>query len=430
MNLIHGKLVLSAQERDAVLDALGGMLLETLRKEPLPPEIVWDACQALADSVGEQHIPLLAQLGISEDMACIYLQEAKALLQRDALRKRVEKELVGLPSGECRETEGLHIRETRMPLGVLLHIAAGNQYGLAFYSIIEGLLTGNINIVKVPGGDDGLTAMILLELLRIEPRLAEYIYLFDYSSQDETAMQTLVDSADAVVVWGGDAAVSALRRMAKPNTKLIEWGHKCSFAYITTDGMRDELLIALAAHIVRTNQLLCSSCQVIYLNTDSMDEIYVFCKRFLPILEQCRRESGEELPLAIRAQTGLLTYTQTLQACRKPCRVFTGAQHALLACEDDALEASIPYGNCAVKRLPRAKILETLKPRKGHLQTAGLLCAEAERAALTQTLWRAGVLRVAQGADMSQLIEGEAHDGEYALRRYVRVVSAFGTEPH
>ena len=48
------------------------------------------------------------------------------------------------------------IREETRPLGVLLHIAAGNAEGLPFFSVVEGLLAGNINILKLPGMDDGV----------------------------------------------------------------------------------------------------------------------------------------------------------------------------------------------------------------------------------------------------------------------------------
>ena len=57
----------------------------------------------------------------------------------------------------------------------------------------------------------------------------------------------------------------ALSRYAA-GTKLIEWGHKTSFAYITEKGMREELLVGLAKHMLQTRQALCSSCQLIFLD--------------------------------------------------------------------------------------------------------------------------------------------------------------------
>ena len=45
-----------------------------------------------------------------------------------------------------------------------------------------------------------------------------------------------------------------------------------------------------------------------------------------------------------------------------------------------------------------------------------------ERAALGGLLARAGVVRVTEAGEMSRTIPGEAHDGDYPLRLYSRVV--------
>ena len=111
-----------------------------------------------------------------------------------------------------------------LPLGTLLHITAGNMEGLPVFSIVEGLLTGNVNILKVPGNDGGLSLDIILRLIRLEPALADYIYVFDTSSGDLPAMRRMEEMADGIVVWGGDSAVAAVRRSAPPGTRLIEWG--------------------------------------------------------------------------------------------------------------------------------------------------------------------------------------------------------------
>lgn len=54
---------------------------------------------------------------------------------------------------------------------------------------------------------------------------------------------------------------------------------------------------------------------------------------------------------------------------------------------------------------------------------AGLICSPEKRAALTDSLIRCGVARITRAGSMSELFSGEAHDGDYPLRRYVRVVN-------
>ena len=426
MNLIKGKLVSSKRERDMTLQTLEESLLDTLKDNTLTTQMVCDACDTLSREIGEHHLALLQSVGIPKEKATEYIREAKIILKKEGLLERLKLEL-GAKYGNNRPftPKGSHteVEERILPLGTLLHITASNQYGLAFYSVIEGLLTGNINLVKLPSEDDGLSAMIFLELFRIEPRLADYVYLFDYHSLETETIEKLMRLADAVVVWGSDEAVKAVRHLADPTTKIIEWGHKLSFAYITKDGLRENLLRGLAQNIIETNQLLCSSCQGIFLDTDSMEDVFEFCKLFLPILEKCREEYNEKIPLEVAAQTGLRAYNESLQVNYYSCRVFQGQQSTLLAYEDSALVLAIPYGNCWVKRLPREMMLSVLRPHKNHLQTAGLLCGDEEVETLTAHLWNAGVSRVTRGENMSQGYYGAAHDGEYPLRRYTRIAS-------
>ena len=80
-------------------------------------------------------------------------------------------------------------------------------------------------------------------------------------------------------------------------------------------------------------------------------------------------------------------------------------------------------GNVLVKPLPSAQIMEVLREKKQYLQTAGLCCREEDRERLTQLLVRAGVNRITSLKNMSASLPGEAHDGEYPLRRYVRMVN-------
>ena len=103
-------------------------------------------------------------------------------------------------------------------------------------------------------------------------------------------------------------------------------------------------------------------------------------------------------------------------------RIYSGRLCQLVACEDHELELSEMFASCLVKRLPAGKMAPVLRGAQGRLQTAGLVCAPEKRAALAQALARCGVVRITRAGSMSHTLCGEAHDGEYPLRRYVRLV--------
>ena len=136
-----------------------------------------------------------------------------------------------------------------LPLGVLFHIAAGNMPGLPVYTVLEGLLTGNINLVKLPHGDKGLSLAAFGLLAEQEPRLSPYIYAFDLPSGQREDMKALAAMADGLVVWGGDGAIKSARTLAGPGCKLMEWGHRLSFAYVSGYADKEAELSALVERV-------------------------------------------------------------------------------------------------------------------------------------------------------------------------------------
>ncbi|MBD5549351.1 MAG: acyl-CoA reductase [Lachnospiraceae bacterium] len=380
----------------------------------------------------------IAQLGIEAMEEQI--RTVVAMANRESIEYRLEVELGELKgpflNGQAikgRQGSGMDAVDTYIyPLGTLFHIAAGNREGLPVFSVLEGLLTGNINILKLPQADQGLSIEILQELLEIEPSLAEFLYVFDTPSTDLDAMCAMAGMSDGIVVWGGDEAVAAVRRFAPAGVRLIEWGHKLSFAYLSgldeiEEEILDEELRALAEHIVSTRQVLCSSCQVIYLDQSSLEGVKDFCNRFLPYLEQAALKFPAK-SAGMRAEISMKCYCETLQKIiageeLTERQLFAGRNCSLTACEDMELELSEMLGNCLVKCLPSEMMMDVLRRNKGYLQTAGLLCPQNKRRELTERMADCGVARVTSVGKMSDSFFGEAHDGEYPLRRYVRTVN-------
>ena len=142
------------------------------------------------------------------------------------------------------------------------------------YSVIEGLLVGNINILKLPTGDSGLSVLLLNELIKEQPKLKDYIYVFDVPSTETETIKTLASFADAVVVWGGEAAVKAARQLVDVNATIIDWGHKMSFSYLDLN-VKDDELEALCQSVCLSNQLYVLLSQGIYVNTKIMRSTYV-----------------------------------------------------------------------------------------------------------------------------------------------------------
>ena len=413
------------KEQNKLLDGLEETITQVLQRPAPTAETVITACDGLARRVlSGEFDGIIAALGLDRRFTLAQAAAAANLLRRDSLEFKLDLELGPDWAGPKAVTpphSGLTLTKEVLPLGVLFHIAAGNVDGLPAYSAVEGLLTGNVNILKLPQADGGLSVLLLHALTQAAPALADYLYVFDTPSDDLPAMQKMAAMADGIVVWGGEGAVSAVRGLAPAGCRLIEWGHKLSFAYVTPGGETPEALSALAAHIADTRQLLCSSCQVIFLDTEDREEVRAFCRRFLPVLEGAMA-AGAPLDDGSAAQVTLAQYEQRLESITAPGpEVFYGKGCSLTIGADGELELSLQFGNPLVKALPRAQLPAMLRRHKGVLQTAGLICAPEEREELAMALLRSGVVRVTGPGDMSRTTCGDAHDGDYPLRRYTRV---------
>lgn len=418
-------------------DALYTQIIETLEKNEHDStsmtivQTVLNACDRLANDINEAtHLPLLLALGMREEKAMRELQIIKSMLSRTTLEARLSQELGDPTHG------GKYPNLSWRPLGVLLHIAAGNVDALPAFSVIEGLLAGNVNLLKLPSGDDGLSGLLLDTLVEYAPSLKPYIHIFDTPSTDIEGMKQLAELADAIVLWGGDEAVSAVRALARPNTKIIEWGHKISFAYVSgfdlthteadkgCDNRLMDALRGIAYNMLDTSQLFCNSCQGIYVDTDQMATLYTFAERFHKILEDVADEMDVPVPpVGICAQKALEQHTEELESAFMEKRVYRSGTRSVIAYPDQRLTLSYQFGNCWVKRLPRHEVLTILKPYKNQLQTMALVCEDDEMRGLSDLFLKTGIVRITRGELMSVAEAGLPHDGEFPLRRMSKLVS-------
>lgn len=420
MNLFYGEFV-SNEEIEDKLDILRDKVVTARECPPLSAETVIAACEKLLDSIDDDFlVTMIEGQGISHEKALREVAQARSIMSRETLERRVALELkdYGKEDGVSDK-----IRILRRPLGTLFHIAAGNLDVLPAFSVIEGLLSGNINILKLPSGVDDLSITIMKQLTDIEPELIPYIYVFDFPSTDIEMMKKLAELSDAVVVWGGAEAVKTVRSLAKPDTRIIEWGHKLSFAYVSGE-VSDEALSEVAYNICDTNGLLCSSCQGVFVDTDDDEELKVFAGRFLEILKKEVPLHDEIKQTSIKAQKSLEMYTEAIESLVSGKKeVLRGEGCGIIVKHDSLLEPSYGFRNIWVKPLTSEKMVRELSGYKGFLQTAALICPDTDRERLTELLINSGVNRITSGLGMSSVLDIEPHDGLLPLSEYSRLVT-------
>lgn len=405
-------------KQEELISSLEGDMLETLQNnKTLTYNDVIDACDKLYQRVMNHEfdsivLPLLEMA----NMPYSTFERYAKYFSKEGLLKKIDIELGDLKNGEL----DLDEENTRHyePLGILFHIAAGNVDLLPAYSVVEGLLVGNINILKLPTGDNGMSIRLLQELIKESPILKDYIYVFDVPSTEVETIKQLANLADATIVWGGDMAQKAARTFVDIHSSIISWGHKISFTYVDKN-VTDEELKALCESICATNQLFCSSSQGIYVNTDDVNELKALAERILPLFAETSKKMGT-LPLTMKAKNSLLIYNEKLEG--NADKVFTKDGVSIIVKEDNKLELSFLFQNIWIKPLKKEDIIKVLKPNKNLLQTVSINKLIEGKKEISSLLAKAGATRITALGDNSRMLAGESHDGEYALRRYIRVV--------
>ena len=405
------------KEQDKLIASLYEDMINTLSFDKHPSiDSVINACDRLYKRImnhefDEIALPLLKALNIPFSA----LDHYASYFSKEGLTKKVDIELGELKNGEL-SLDKDNLRRIE-PLGILFHIAAGNVDLLPAYSVIEGLLVGNINILKLPTGDNGLSVKLLQELIKEEPSLKDYIYVFDVPSTEIETIKKLSFLADATIVWGGDEAQKAARNFVDIRSSIIAWGHKLSFSYVDMN-VEDKELEKLCESICISNQLFCSSSQGIYVNTDNKEDLHALAKRLLPIFTNVSKRVGA-LPLTMKAKNSLLLYNEKLEGNKN---IYSDSGVSIIVKEDNKLELSYLYQNIWIKALKEDNIIKVLKPNKKLLQTVSINNKLLNKQKIADALIKAGATRVVPLGENSRMISGESHDGEYPLRRYSRIV--------
>jgi len=389
--------------------------------------VVINAIQALLEQTDFDsfHHQLLG-MGMSDWKAEDLIKTIRSSLTPEALHLKILRELGDQFYQWCEVEE--NIQERQQPMGVIIHIGAGNVVALSVLSVLEGLLSGNINILKLPSYEGGISLLLLKHLLKIEPRLEPYIYVFDISSQDIDSIKRLGSVADGIVVWGSDDAIMGIRQIAPPSLPIIEWGHRISFSYITSGDHMDAALKQLAEEICLSDQQFCSSPQCLFVETQDMQFLEECAIKLKNAFEEAEKKYPP-LPLPIHDQAEV-TWTKNMVKMES----IIGQQKLVESVMKDfsimidykpSLKASPLYRNLWIMPIKREEIISILRIHKGHLQTVGLACGEDDYIELSDLFYTVGVNRVTSCGRMSQTYVGEPHDGKPSLLQYTRRVSRY-----
>lgn len=128
----------------------------------------------------------------------------------------------------------------RLGRGVVFHIAPSNVPVNFAYSMVAGILSGNINIVRVPSKFFEQVDIICEAVAKVALNpdfidIANRLFLVRYDRQNE-ATTKLSLLCDVRVIWGGDDTIAQIRKSILPARSYdVTFADRYSFAVINAD---------------------------------------------------------------------------------------------------------------------------------------------------------------------------------------------------
>lgn len=359
------------------------------------------------------------------------LRSIAAFISRDAIEDKLLRELGSLdPFRPSRISFYDPYFESWAPLGLLVHVTPTNVFSVGALSLVEGLLSGNVNVIKTGSSDTLFPQTFGQALIDCDASgtLKDFIYIGRISSGRKDLMKLLFDGADGIAAWGGEEAVAGVKAMGPASARIIEWGHKISFVYVAKERIQDsEILEPIARECCLIEQQACSSPQCVCVETDSRDELVGFAERLARELNRVsKRFPRVEPDLQEQAEITTVTELAGLDACLDNARVFEADDGSwrVLTEFSSGLRPSPLFRTIWVKPLLRDKIVESLRPLRYYLQTVGLACNMQSMSELHHLMVIAGATRLRPVGHMTlEDYMGEPHDGVYALQRYARRIT-------
>lgn len=411
-------------------------------KAPLDQHILYSALRAmksflLADQnfYSELLLSLMERPDFSQEEAKMEMQSLMDFIEVSELRKKVKREFHTEHPFELKRIDGReNAFEAHYPLGAIVHITPSNAPLLCVLSVIEGLLSGNINLLKLGRKDGAFAALFFEKLCALDHynELSKYIFIIKISSKETQKLKDLISLGDAISVWGGEESVASIKAMVPRGVRIIEWGHKISFSYFSKKKSIDVVEINKLAHeICQNDQMACSSPQCVYLEDASFLELKAFGEKLLVELKvvsplyKAMTPSVEE-----SAEITVNTELIKLKSISEEAELLideSGAYRIYIE-NNSVLTPSPLYRTIWIKPMPKAEIVKNLRPIGLYLQTVGVSCLPQEINELSDIFFRAGLLRVRPVGEMLSSYAGEPHDGELALLRFTKKINFYESE--
>ncbi len=332
---------------------------------------------------------------------------------------------------------------------LLVHLAAGNLPVSTLTSMVLGLLTKSAQFVRLPARASLIPRLFAHSLAELEPKLGGCLELAAWPGGNLELEAALFGETICVTVQGSDETVASVRARVPANVRLVAYGHRLSFGFISGDLLSTysarKVAERAAADVTAWNQLGCLSPHVFYVEDRGAVSAEGFAELLAAALAE--RETAEPRGELSVEEAALITDRRYLHELRSARHLLTrgeavtvprgvffeppSASTRLWASanstawtvvyeEDPRFQPSCLNRFAYVKPVRElAEALRLADPVRGQVSTVGVAALESRLPELARQLAAWGVPRVCPLGRMQEPPLTWRHDGRPALGELV-----------
>lgn len=375
-----------------------------------------------------------AQLGFSEEMVVAGLDAICWILRHDNLMQRLAVDL-----DDARYLDGFVWHERfrgymrAMPQGVVAHVSAGNVFVSAVDTLVQGIMTKNVNILKMSSFDPVFPLLFvrLLEECDQERLICPCLALLPFKGGEQEIEAVVKQESDVVIVYGGKEVVEVYRQGRGLHTKEVEFGPKYSLVVLDRDALQCSDQAAIAQQVARDftmwEQAACSSPHAVFIQGE--EEARRFAEELARALERLR----SEFPFPHINRDEQTEITRIRELARVDQALGT-AELLIPAVDDQSWTVILEKHACfkvtcqhrtafVVTIHDDQELYDALKAQGKFIQSVGILADSQRLFELSGQLVALGADRITEIGRMHKRKHGTPHDGTRGLAELVRWVS-------
>lgn len=377
--------------------------------------------------------------GFSREMIDLGIKELCFVLDPNELRKKISTEFRLIPRG----SEMFYNSETKTalrwhPIGTVLHILSGNVFLVGPGSLIEGLITGNVNILKNSSSETRFLPLFIKSMIDCDEDqfISKSIAIIDYASSQTDVMDAFKKRVDGIAIFGGETAVKSYREKLPASVKLVVYGPKMSMSIITSEGLKREGKESVAKRLVDEisiwDQNACTAPQACYIEVKEKEKagkdiLHSFAKELSQFLEKNRTAlpAGDIDPDAAVEIQKIRSVAEIAESREKGLLLASKGNVDWTVIVSEKVELETSPLHRTIKIMPYREIGELVSlvnDFRGYIQTIGLSANPEERLEISHLLGNAGALRIVEIGNMAGGNIDDPHDGAYDLPQFMNLV--------